>query len=66
MREWLAGKRIKMGMTQKNVSDMVKISQPSYHNIEKGNRRPSVETAKKIAEVLDFDWTRFYEDGRNE
>lgn len=30
--------------------------------IELGERRPSVEVAKKIAAVLGFDWTRFYED----
>lgn len=33
-----------------------------YFYIENRNRNPSVETAKKIAAVLGFDWTRFYED----
>jgi transcriptional regulator with XRE-family HTH domain len=30
--------------------------------IELGERRPSVEVAKKIAAVLFFDWTLFFED----
>ena len=62
MRDWLVNKRIKKGFSQKKVSELIAISQPSYCNIENGERRPSVETAKKIAEALGFDWTRFYED----
>lgn len=62
MRKWLIAIREKRGLSQKAVSEAVKISQPSYSNIEKGERRPSIDTAKKIAEALGFDWTRFYED----
>jgi len=29
--------------------------------IETGERRLSVEIAKKIAEILGFDWTKFFE-----
>ena len=29
---------------------------------ERNERRPSVETAKAIADVLGFDWTKFFED----
>lgn len=48
-------------------SEQVGIAQPSYFNIEAGKRRPSVPVAKKIAAVLGFDWTRFYEeDGAGE
>lgn len=62
MRTWLIGIREQLGISQKKVAEMVSISQPSYCNIENGERRPSVDTAKKIAEALHFDWTRFYED----
>ena len=31
--------------------------------IENGNANPSVDVAKKIASVLGFDWTLFYQDG---
>jgi transcriptional regulator with XRE-family HTH domain len=40
----------------------VQITQPSYSNIEMGKRNPSVDAAKKIANVLGFPWARFYED----
>lgn len=54
--------RKKNNMTQEEVSDRIGIARSSYTNIENGERRPSVETAKKIAAVLGFDWTMFYPD----
>lgn len=60
---WLKTIRIKEGYVQKDVSNAAGISQPSYCNIENGERKPSVDTAKKIAAFLGFDWTMFYEDG---
>lgn len=61
MRDWLEAIRVEQKMSQKDVSEAVGISQASYCNIEKGKRSVAVETAKKIARVLGFDWTRFYE-----
>lgn len=49
-------------MTQVEVANRVGISQPSYCNIETGKWSPSVKSAKKIAAVLGFDWTQFYEE----
>jgi DNA-binding XRE family transcriptional regulator len=40
---------------------MVGISQPSLANIESGKTNPRIITAKRIAAVLDFDWTKFFE-----
>ena len=37
------------------------ISQSYYASIENGVRTPSVPVAKKIAGVLDFSWTRFFD-----
>ncbi len=54
--------RKQRGMTQKSVAEQAGIRQNSYCNIEKGKRGVSVETAKRIAAVLGFEWTRFYED----
>ena len=48
-------------MTQDELAQKIGIERVSYCNIENGKRRPSVEVAKKIAEVLDFDWTKFFE-----
>ena len=60
MRKWLI--EIRKGRTQAQIAKAVGISQQMYSAIELGERRPSIEVAKKIAAVLGFDWTRFYED----
>lgn len=62
MREWLRAMRINLGLSQGDVAKAIEISQPSYCNIEKGERRPAPETAKKLGVLFGFDWTRFYED----
>lgn len=61
-RSWLIAIREKDGHSQKQISEQVGISQPSYHNIEAGKRSPSVPVAKKIAAALGFNWTRFYDE----
>ncbi len=64
MRDWLIEIRKSRGLTQKYVAEQAGISQPSYFNIEHGVRGLAVPTAKAIAGVLGFDWTRFYEQSR--
>lgn len=64
---WLKAMRERKNLSQGDVSEAVGITQASYSNIENGKRTPSVPVAKKIAAVLGFDWTRFYEeDGAEE
>ena len=48
-------------MSQMDVANKVGISQNHYSSIETGNRQPSVAVAKQLANLLDFDWTKFYE-----
>ncbi len=60
MRKWLI--ELRKGYSQTQIAEAAGISQQMYSAIELGERRPSVEVAKKIAAVLGFDWTRFYED----
>lgn len=60
MRKWLID--IRNGRAQAQIAEAVGISQQMYSAIELGERRPSVEVAKKIASVMGFNWTRFYED----
>jgi len=60
LRKWLID--IRNGRTQAQIAKAAGITQQMYSFIELGERRPSVEVAKKIASVLGFDWTRFYED----
>ena len=61
-RTWLIEARKKAMLNQKEAACRSGISQPSYCAIEKGKSSPRVLIAKKIAEVLGFDWTLFYED----
>lgn len=60
--EFLKEKRIERNFTMRQVGDEAGISESFYWMIENGDRRPSVETAKKIAAVLGFDWTLFFPD----
>ncbi|MBW7651340.1 MULTISPECIES: helix-turn-helix transcriptional regulator [unclassified Anoxybacillus] len=62
MREWLKNKRLSKELTQKEIAKLVGISRSTYAMIEKGERNPSVSVAKRIADVLKFDWTIFFED----
>ena len=55
--------RLEKGLTQEQLSKAVGIGRTAISNIECGLTRPSVETAKAIARVLEFDWTSFFEEG---
>ncbi|MCL6592704.1 MAG: helix-turn-helix domain-containing protein [Alicyclobacillus sp.] len=61
-RDWLV--KIRGNRTQEQVAVAAGISRSAYANIENGNREPSVEMAKKIAAVLQFDWTMFFDSER--
>ncbi len=50
------------GYTQKQLGDFIKRDRSLITKIETDNSLPSVETAKAIAKVLDFDWTLFFKD----
>jgi len=65
-REWLIAIRENQHLSQKRVSEAIEVSQQAYSSIETGKRQPSVPVAKKIAAVLGFDWTRFYDDDEND
>ena len=60
-RDWLVTIRKDKGLSQAAVADRVGISTPSYCTIETGKTNPRVYTAQKIARVLEFKWTRFFE-----
>lgn len=61
MRTWLVDIRNSKNMTQAEVAEKAQISQPSLCDIERGHNTPKPDTAKRIASVLDFPWTKFYE-----
>ena len=51
---------VKNGPTQDQVAKELEIERTYYNMIERGKRRPSVEVAKRIGKVLQFDWTYFF------
>ena len=59
MLKWLV--ELRGSRTQAELAKEIGIAQSSYASIEIGIRRPSVDMAKKIAEVMGFSWTRFFE-----
>ncbi|MGY3717015.1 helix-turn-helix transcriptional regulator [Sutcliffiella cohnii] len=63
---WLKEIRLAKGLTQLDVATAAKIKRSYYTMIETGNRKPSVEVAKAIGSVLDFDWTNFFSEKSNE
>lgn len=59
--EWLQELRTQNEMTQDEIAKASGVRRASYGNIENGKRHPSVPVAKRIADVLGFDWTRFFD-----
>ncbi|MDI9489748.1 MAG: helix-turn-helix transcriptional regulator [Clostridiaceae bacterium] len=62
MRSWLKELRRSLSYTQDQVADKSGISRAYYTQIELNNRTPSPKVAMEIGKVLEFDWTRFYEE----
>lgn len=60
MLKWLV--ELRGDRSQYDVAKESGIAQSTYASIETEHRRPSVKTAKEIANALGFDWTRFFED----
>lgn len=61
---WLKLLRIKAGLSQAELSKRVGMTQQYYSAIESGKRGQTLPTttAKRIACVLGFPWTRFYDE----
>lgn len=52
-------------MTQQSLADAVGCDRTMIGKIENNDANPGVRLAMAIADVLEFDWTLFYEDMRN-
>ncbi len=61
-RYWLINFRKRKGLSQSKIAKEIGVSQQMYNYIENNKRNPSTNLAKKIADVLNFSWTKFYED----
>ncbi len=61
MRQWLRSLREQKQLTQAVLAKKVDVDITAIGKYESGARRPSPEVAQKLASVLEFDWTRFFE-----
>ncbi|MCL5780887.1 MAG: helix-turn-helix transcriptional regulator [Firmicutes bacterium] len=66
MREWLKMIRKQLKITHDDVAKAAEIERAYYTMIENGTRNPSVDVAKRIATVMGFDWTLFFDNKSNE
>lgn len=57
----LQKERMSKGLTQEQLASEVGVVRQTICEIERGKNKPSVKVAKKIAEVLDLDWTNFFD-----
>lgn len=57
----LKEERIKNNLTQDQLASKVDVVRQTISEIECGRNKPSVELAKKIGEVLNIDWTNFFD-----
>jgi|GEM_PF-6089627 transcriptional regulator with XRE-family HTH domain len=53
-------RRNALNLTQKQLADLVGVDRTTISKIENGIR-PSVNCAKKIAQILGLDWTIFFD-----
>lgn len=60
LREWLKRIRKEMRYAPKEIAEKCDITRNYYDLIETGKRNPSVSVAQKIADLLNFDWTWFF------
>ena len=48
------------GLTQEELAAKCDVQRTTVTMIETGENLPSVQLAKKLAEVLEIDWTEFF------
>lgn len=61
MRDWVINQRRSRNFTQEELANRTGLTRQMISAIERGERRPSPEVAQRIAAVLGFDWTLFFE-----
>lgn len=62
LKKWLKIKREELGYTQESFAKKVGIAKTTYSSYEQGHRNPTVQTAKKMAKILNVSWTLFFEE----
>jgi len=61
-RIWMVKHRLEKDLTQVELAKKVNISNRTISEIERGNRNPSGKLAKKLADVLEVDMSKFFEE----
>lgn len=61
IRIWLKELRKAKKLTMREVATIAGISECYYSQIENGKRNVSVNTAQALAQILEFDWQKFYD-----
>jgi putative transcriptional regulator len=61
LRDFLITARKNKSLTHESIADKVGITRQYYGMIENDERTPSVPIAKKIGDVLEIEWTLFFE-----
>lgn len=61
----LTEEREKKGMSQEQLASVVGVSRQALSAIERGITKPSIDTAKKLAEALDLKWSDFFEEAES-
>ena len=54
--------REEKGLSQNSLAQAVGVVRQTISNIECGLNTPSVELAKKLGEVLEFNWVEFFDE----
>ena len=49
---FMARRRLELGLTQKRMAELLKISRSTYANYEDGRRRLPIELIKPLAQIL--------------
>lgn len=57
----LKKERMKLNLSQFQMAEKIGISVSGYSNIENNRYLPSIKTAKKIAEIINVEWSKLYE-----
>lgn len=56
----IKARRERLGISQKELAERAKISQSFLCDIEQGRCKPSIDTAVRLAEVLDITDIKFF------
>lgn len=62
----LAARRKEKGLTQAELGAEIGMAQRTVAAYESGERRPSIDVAKRLGEALDFPWAELFEDEAGE